>query len=174
MPFFHKHQQSHRREEPNSILTEPSSTCPSNQQAEEWAGTATAHVNKSAGVNEPGKVDGGGYHNPDPWVRLIGPANEGQVIMDDQECMALIDSGAMMSMIAISHVQKMGLKIHSLQKIVKIEGSGGGKVPYMGYVEVHLDLTQFAAFHEDILMLVIDHSLCTKRMPVAIGTLHID
>ena len=45
----------HRREEPNSISIKPSSTCPFNQQAEEWAGTATAPVNKSAEVNESGK-----------------------------------------------------------------------------------------------------------------------
>ena len=50
----------------------------------------------------------------------------------------------------------------------------GGEVPYVGYVEVHLDLPQITAFHEDILMLVTDNSPYTKRVPVAIGTLHID
>ena len=68
----------------------------------------------------------------------------------------------------------MGLKIHSLERIVKIEGTGGGKVPYMGYVKVHFDLPQIVVFHEDVLMLVTDDGPYIKRVPVATGTLHID
>ena len=66
-----------RREEPNSTSIEPSSTWPSNQQAEKLAGTARVPVNKSAGVNKPEKWDGGRQHNPYPLVKLIGPANKG-------------------------------------------------------------------------------------------------
>ena len=44
----------------------------------------------------------------------------------------------------------------------------------MGYVEVCLELPQIAAFHEDVLMLVIDDSPYTKRVPVVKGTLHTD
>ena len=44
----------------------------------------------------------------------------------------------------------------------------------MEHVEVYLDLPQIAGFHEDILMLVIDDSPYTKKVPVAIGTLLID
>ena len=105
---------------------------------------------------------------------MTGPANKGQAKIRDHECIALKDSEAMMFTITITHAQNMGLKIHSLGRIVKIEGTGKGKVLYMGYVEVHLDLPQIATFHEDVLMLVIDDSPYTKRVPVAIGTLHTD
>ena len=34
------------------------------------------------------------YHNPDPLLRLIGPANEATVVVEGQKFPALIDSGA--------------------------------------------------------------------------------
>ena len=37
------------------------------------------------------------YHNPDPLVRLIGPANEAIIIVEGQEFPALVDSGAQLS-----------------------------------------------------------------------------
>ena len=49
-----------------------------------------------------GGLPGGGYipapeyHNPDPLVRLIGPANEGKVKVEGMETTALIDTGACM------------------------------------------------------------------------------
>ena len=49
-----------------------------------------------------GGLPGGGYvsvpeyHNPDPLVRLIGPANEGKVKIEGVETTALIDTGACM------------------------------------------------------------------------------
>ena len=37
------------------------------------------------------------YHNPDPLLRLIGPANEATVIVEGQKFPAFIDSGAQLS-----------------------------------------------------------------------------
>ena len=53
-------------------------------------------------MNEGG-LKGGGYvttpeyHNPDPLVRLIGPANEGKVEIEGVKTTALIDTGACLS-----------------------------------------------------------------------------
>ena len=33
------------------------------------------------------------YHNPDPLLRLIGPANETTIIVEGQKFLSLIDSG---------------------------------------------------------------------------------
>ena len=42
------------------------------------------------------------YHNPDPLLRLIGPANEATISIEGQEFKVLIDSGAQLSTISES------------------------------------------------------------------------
>ena len=58
--------------------------------------------------------------------------------------------------------------------MLDIEGTGGGKVPYHGYVECRLNLPQIEKFDHDVLMLVIDDSQYGAHVPIQIGTLHID
>ena len=54
------------------------------------------------------------YHNPDPLLRLIGPANEATVIVEGQEFLSLIDSGAQLSTMSKTLVQALKLPIHCL------------------------------------------------------------
>ena len=68
----------------------------------------------------------------------------------------------------------MELELKSLDSVLDIEGTGGGKVPYHGYVECRLNLPQVEKFDHDVLMLVIDNSQYRARVPIQIGTLHID
>ena len=120
-------------------------------------------------LNEGG-LKGGGcvpapeYHNPDPLVQLIGPANEGKVEIE----------GACMSAMTKSFAEALELELKSLDSILDIEGTGGGKVLYHGYVECRLNLPQIEKFDQDVLMLVIDDSPYGARVPIQIGTLHID
>ena len=53
------------------------------------------------------------YHNPDPLLRLIGPANEATVIVEGQKLPALIDSGAQLSTMSEALVQALKLPIHN-------------------------------------------------------------
>ena len=53
---------------------------------------------------------------------------------------AVIDSGAQISAITKGMAKKMKLKVQKLQKLLRIEGTGGGKVPYKEYVEVLLQV----------------------------------
>ena len=114
------------------------------------------------------------YHNQDPLVRLIGPANEGKVKIEGVEMTALIDTGACMSAITKSFAEALELDLKPLDSVLDIEGTGGGKVPYHGYVECRLNLPQVEKFDHDVLMLVIDDSQYGARVPIQIGTLHID
>ena len=41
------------------------------------------------------------YHNPDPVAHLIGKANETKMLVNDVECLALVDSGVQLSTINI-------------------------------------------------------------------------
>ena len=114
------------------------------------------------------------YHNPDPLVRLVGEPNETSVIIEDHEVKGLVDSGAQISSISDKFAKLLGLKIRKLETLLDLEPTGGGSVPYEGYVELRLQIPNVRAFDMDVLMLVIPESEYAKRVPVTIGTLHID
>ena len=61
-----------------------------------------------------------------------------------------------------------------LQSILRIEGSGGLEVPYLGYVEVQLELPEIKAFNLDVLLLIVPDSAHMQSTPITLGTLHID
>ena len=52
------------------------------------------------------------YHNPNPLAHLVGRVNKAHILIDEVECLALIDSGAQISTIKIEFVKPLGLKIH--------------------------------------------------------------
>ena len=113
------------------------------------------------------------YHNPDPLLRLIGPANEATIIVEGQMFLALIDSRAQLSTMSESLVQALRLPIHKLNTLIEAEASGGGIVPYVGYVEARLATPGIAKMNKDSLFMVSSDSPYTKRVPLQIGTLHI-
>ena len=76
-----------------------------------------------------------------------------------------------MSAMTKSFAEALELELKSLDSILDIEGMGGGKVPYHGYVKCRLNLPQIEKFNHDVLMLVIDDSQCGSRVPIQIGTL---
>ena len=80
------------------------------------------------------------YYNLNPLLRLIGLANEATIIIQRQQFLALIDSGAQLSMMLESLVQALKLPIHKLNTLIEAEVSGGGITPYTGYVEARLTI----------------------------------
>ena len=114
------------------------------------------------------------YHNPDPIVRLIGRKNESIIKIENQEFTALIDPGAHILTICTSLVEKLKLPVHSLAQILYVEPTGGGLVVYEGYLEVNLKVPGISALNEDVLMLVVNDSAYSERVPMALGTIHVD
>ena len=114
------------------------------------------------------------YYNPDPLLRLIGAANETEIELDKTKIKALVDSGSQISTVTEKLAKLMGWKIKSLKNILDIEGTGGVKVRYKGYVEALLEVPQIENFEEPSLFVVVDDSEYGKQVPVQIGTLHID
>ena len=112
-------------------------------------------------------------HNPDLIACLVGKVNEACILIDDVECLALVDSGAQISTITVESVKQLRLKIHQLDRILKFETGGGGDIPFMGYVKVNLKIPEIKAFNEDTLMLVIEDRLYAQCIPIQLGTLHI-
>ena len=70
--------------------------------------------------------------------------------------------------------KKLKLEPKQLQSILRIEGSGGLEVPYLGYVEVHLRIAEVKAFDQDVLLLIVPDSAHMQYTPITLGTFHID
>ena len=87
---------------------------------------------------------------------------------------ALIDLGAQISAISKSMAKTLGLPIRKLETLLDVEGSAGSDIPYLGYTELRLDIPEIAKFDHDVLMMVYPDSKYSHRVPVIIGTLHID
>ena len=47
-------------------------------------------------------------------------------------------------------------------------------MPYLGYVEAHLKISEIKAFDLDVLLLIVPDSAHTQYTPITLGTLHID
>ena len=113
------------------------------------------------------------YHNPDPLVRLIGPANEAVILVEGQEFPALIDSRAQLSTMSEALVQALKLPVHNLHTLIEAEVSGGNTIPYVGYVEARLQIPGIQAMNEDSLFMVSNNSPYMDCVPIQLGTLHI-
>ena len=50
-------------------------------------------------------------------AHLIGKVNETKILVDDVECLALVELGAQLSTIGIEFVKQLGLKIYQLDRI---------------------------------------------------------
>ena len=68
--------------------------------------------------------------------------------------------------------KKMGLKILNLESLLDIEGGGGIAIPYIGYVEVNLQIPEIRNYNKDALMMVMNDSRYGKKVPFSIGTIH--
>ena len=93
------------------------------------------------------------WHNPDPLYQLIGEANESKILIENKEHKAMIDLGAQVSLISKTTVEKLGPKIQNLQTLLGLEGTHGGKVPYLGYTELQLQIPGVPGFMQ---VLVLD------------------
>ena len=113
------------------------------------------------------------YHNPDPLLRLIGPANEATVIVEGQKFPALIDSGAQLSTMSEALVQALKLPIHKLNTLIEAEVSRGSTIPYVGYVEARLKIPGITAMNKGSLFMVSNNSPYMNRVLIQLGTLHI-
>ena len=132
------------------------------------------------GINIDGQlrkagVSNGLQYNPNPWVRILGRVNEREIEIDGKISKALIDSGAMISMMSKGYCDKHRYEIQPLHQLVPIEGTGGADIPYLWYVEVRMLIPGIRSFDQDVLML-ISHTTTHyhRRLPIQVGSQIID
>ena len=68
----------------------------------------------------------------------------------------------------------MTLEGHHLGRLLELEGTRGFAIPYLGYVEVNLQIPGIKGYNKDTLLLVIPTMTYSKKVPVMVGSKIID
>ena len=83
---------------------------------------------------------------------------------------ALVDSGAQVSTISAQLCEELGLEVQPLGQLLELEGTGGAAIPYLGFVEVNLQIPGIRRYNEDVLLLAIPTTAYTERVQVVVGS----
>ena len=114
------------------------------------------------------------FLNPDPVAQFMGCASEAPVVMDGCEVAALVDLGAQISNISAQLCEDLGLEIQPLGWLLELEGTGGAAIPYLGFVEVNLQILGIRGYNEDVLLFAIPTMAYAEGVPVMVGSKIID
>ena len=100
---------------------------------------------------------------------MVGQPNVAEVLVEGVSTYALIDTGSQVTTIALSLVEKFDCELKALDSLTVLT-AGGNTLPYLGYVEVTLEIAPKLGVPIDVLALVIHDSNCDPNIPVLIGT----
>ena len=110
------------------------------------------------------------FLNPDPVTHLVGYSNEAPVIIDGQETTALIDLDAQVSSVNSQFCNELALQIQPLGQVLDVEGTGGAAIPFLGCVEVNLQIPGITKYNKDLLLLVIPTMTYSEMVLVVVGS----
>ena len=72
-------------------------------------------ININGQLRQTGESNGLEYYNSNPWVRILGRANETEIEIDGKISKALIDSGAMILMMSKGYCEEHGYEIQAFR-----------------------------------------------------------
>ena len=104
---------------------------------------------------------------------MIGPKNEVEVIVNNEQVTALVDSGAQIWAIFMAFAKHHGLPIWQLQQLLDFDGWGRVNIPYIGYTQIQLQIQGIKHCDKDILVFIQKDSRYSEHVPVILGMLHI-
>ena len=87
---------------------------------------------------------------------------------------ALINMGEHISSMKSTFYKQMALKVYPLNRLLELRGTGGSAIPYLGVVEVNLQIPGVKGYNRDILLLVILTITYSEKVPVMVGSMIID
>ena len=77
---------------------------------------------------------------PRPECPPSGTVQQGPHHCYGQKVTTLIDLEAQISSVSSRFCEQMTMKVHPLDKLLELEGTGGSAIPYLGDVEVNLQI----------------------------------
>ena len=96
------------------------------------------------------------------------------MIVYGQEMTTLIDLGTQVSSVSSQFCVDLALQIQLLGQLLELEGTGGTAIPYLGFMEVNLQILGIKSYHEDVQLLVILTTTYSEMVPVVVGSKIID
>ncbi|CAG2235507.1 unnamed protein product [Mytilus edulis] len=104
---------------------------------------------------------------------MVGMENQSIIQVNSMKCKALIDSGSMISTVS-DHVLKLMKPVPEVKDLddfeLSVSVAGGSKLPYIGYVEVEVQIPFLPGESFYVPMLVVPRSDYTNKVPVIVGT----
>ena len=82
----------------------------------------------------------------------------------------LSDLGAQVSNVNSQFCEDLALQIQPLGQLLELEGTGGAVIPYLGFVEVNLQIPGITSYNEDVLLLVIPTTTYSEMVLVMVGS----
>ena len=110
------------------------------------------------------------FLNPDPIACLVGYSNEAPANCGWGETTTLIYLGAQVSSVSAKFGEDLTLQIKPLGQLLELEETGGAAIPYLGFVEVNLEIPGIRNYNEHVLLLVIPPMTYSETIPVMVGS----
>ena len=103
--------------------------------------------------------------------KLLGQANEAEVSVSGHQCTALLDTGSTVSTVSQSFYDQYLSEIHlfPLGDLLNLEGAGGHRIPYLGYIETTVGIPG-EMFEQEAILLVVPDTGYSEKVPVLLGT----
>ena len=114
------------------------------------------------------------FLNLDLITWLMVQSNITPIINDRQKVTALVDSGVQVPSVSSGVFEQIALRVHPLDRLLKLEITGVSAFPYLGYVEVSLQICSVRGYNKDVMLLVIPATTYAKKILVMVGSKIID
>ncbi|KAK7489785.1 hypothetical protein BaRGS_00018967, partial [Batillaria attramentaria] len=101
---------------------------------------------------------------------LVGTSNIVDINVNGHHTSALLDTGSMVSTISASLVAQLELPIQRVTDLITVRGIGGQSLPYVGYVQADVKLTETSDCVVPTLLLVVKDTEYHSNVPVLLGT----
>ena len=105
---------------------------------------------------------------------MIDEINATDVVVEDVQLRALVDTGSGVSTITDAQCKRLGIPIHPLEAFlpnceVQLVSSNGTKWPYSGCALIELSIPTLPEFKTQALFFVVNETAYTKQVPVYLG-----
>ena len=113
--------------------------------------------------------------NADPLAQIIGTETVAEVIIDDAEACALLDSGATADLMSSAYAEARGFDVGPITELsdryVNLNLALGYSSPVTGFVEYNLWVKGVSSYDSDqVTLLAKDDTQFSKEVPLTIGT----
>ena len=110
------------------------------------------------------------FLNLDTTANLLGQSNEAPIIVNGQKVISLIYLGHRSLSVSSGFCEQMALKVLPLDRLLKLEGTSRAAIPYLGYVEVDLQIPGIRGYNEEFVLLVMLTTTYTEKVLVMVGS----